>query len=204
MNCFKVTKTFYEIDLLQFIYHNYKSDIENGTILDIGANIGNHSVFFAKFLNPIKVYAFEPYLSAYNLLLYNIDINKLKNTILPRQLAVSDCTTSVSLIKPATNRLGSTQIDKTSNDDKIKCVSIDDTFKNKNKKITLIKMDVEGEEFNVIVGSMFTIIKYTPILIIEIKTQKLYDMIYSLINPIGYKNIGQFCKTPTYVFKCGD
>jgi FkbM family methyltransferase len=43
--------------LLSFLRNNYK---DQKNIIDIGANIGNHSLFFSKFMSN-KVYSFEPY-----------------------------------------------------------------------------------------------------------------------------------------------
>ena len=46
-----------------------KIDCSNSTCLDIGANIGNHSVFFANFFS--NIYSFEPYPDSYYLLKFN-------------------------------------------------------------------------------------------------------------------------------------
>ena len=43
------TQTFYEIELLEYI-SSCLSELPPGDIIDIGANIGNHSVYFGKFL----------------------------------------------------------------------------------------------------------------------------------------------------------
>jgi FkbM family methyltransferase len=56
---------FFEIKFLDFINKNYKEQKE---IIDIGANIGNHSLFFLKFLNCKKVHSFEPFLDNLKLL----------------------------------------------------------------------------------------------------------------------------------------
>ena len=51
----------YEKDYLLTLINWLKEiqiDIFNGVAIDVGANIGNHSVFFSKFFK--KVYSFEP------------------------------------------------------------------------------------------------------------------------------------------------
>jgi hypothetical protein len=54
----KQTGYFYEIDLLKYIwYANF--GLRKGLVLDIGANIGNHSVFFGTYVAD-KVVSFEP------------------------------------------------------------------------------------------------------------------------------------------------
>ena len=46
-NIIKNTNSFYEIKFLEYISQNYN---KHNTIIDIGANIGNHSLFFSEFL----------------------------------------------------------------------------------------------------------------------------------------------------------
>ena len=60
---------FFEINFLDYIAKNYNN--QTG-ILDIGANIGNHSLFFAKFLNCEMVYSFEPFLRNVSVLKQNL------------------------------------------------------------------------------------------------------------------------------------
>lgn len=58
-----------ELTLLeQFIKKKLPNSHKN-TALDIGANIGNHSVFLSKFFN--HVYSFEPNPITYDVLLLN-------------------------------------------------------------------------------------------------------------------------------------
>jgi Met-10+ like-protein len=52
---------FYEREELEIIATHFKG----GTFVDIGANVGNHSIFAAKFLGASKVIAFEPNPTAY-------------------------------------------------------------------------------------------------------------------------------------------
>ena len=55
-------------------------DVENENVIDIGANIGDSTIYFAV-NNAKKVIALEPYPSTYNLVLENIRTNKLENNI---------------------------------------------------------------------------------------------------------------------------
>ena len=55
-------------------------DPENGYIIDIGANIGDSSIYFA-LNNAKKVIALEPYPYSYNYALKNININNLNDKI---------------------------------------------------------------------------------------------------------------------------
>jgi len=63
---------FYEIEELQLIL-KYCNNIEN--VLDVGAYIGNHSVFLSHFLNPKKLYMFEPNPAVIPMLKANLGLN---------------------------------------------------------------------------------------------------------------------------------
>ena len=54
-----------------------KLALDNGIAIDVGANIGNHSIFFSKFFK--KVYSFEPQESVFKLLENNVNMNNLEN-----------------------------------------------------------------------------------------------------------------------------
>ena len=67
---------FFEIQDLEFM----KQFIDSNTvIIDIGANIGNHSVYFSKFTDAKTIYVIEPIPRAYKLLLANIALNYCHN-----------------------------------------------------------------------------------------------------------------------------
>lgn len=63
----------YEKPYLEFFIEWLKFNF-SGLALDVGANIGNHSVFFSKYFQ--KVMSFEPNPSTYHLLSYNATLGK--------------------------------------------------------------------------------------------------------------------------------
>ncbi len=67
------TQTFYEQPMLEFIQRLGLG----GTYVDIGANLGNHCVFFARHCACTKVLAFEPFAPCFELLQHNIRLNVL-------------------------------------------------------------------------------------------------------------------------------
>lgn len=52
-----MNNNFYEYNLLTFLREKFNNQ---KNILDICANIGNHSLFFAKYFNCNQIYSFEP------------------------------------------------------------------------------------------------------------------------------------------------
>ena len=71
-------RTFYEFDVLERC-EEYAQRRQHGTILDIGAFIGNHTVFFARFCGAREVLAFEACKSSFDILLQTIVRNGLPN-----------------------------------------------------------------------------------------------------------------------------
>ena len=75
---------FFALDIL----NNYLND--ESVIVDVGAFIGNHSLYWAINNNARKVYAFEPLLENYKILKKNIKINKLKGVVIAKNVALGD------------------------------------------------------------------------------------------------------------------
>ena len=60
------------------------------TLLDIGANLGNHTLYWSKYLHPARIVAFEPFLVNYKVLQQNIEENSLSGTVTPEMIAVGE------------------------------------------------------------------------------------------------------------------
>jgi len=72
-----ITRDFFEEDYLNLISKFISvNKIKIRNVLDIGANIGNHSIFFSKFSE--MVYSFEPSTKAFELLKINVKNKNIK------------------------------------------------------------------------------------------------------------------------------
>jgi FkbM family methyltransferase len=140
---------------------------EIDTFVDVGANIGYYTVLFGKHLRRRgQVFAFEPDHTNFSLLQRNAQINWIdKTNIVLERLAVSDgsgtATIHRNIEKPAnTSLLDPTDEERTFNAFEsygVRRVSLDEYFRDRNAKIDLIKIDVEGHEFAVLKGARATI-----------------------------------------------
>jgi len=157
--------------------------------LDIGAQTGFYSLIFASIVKEQgKVFSFEPLESSYKLLLKNIKENHYENIVFPYNLACSDHEGSLKASKLANMIvIGESNTGEEIN---IKSIRIDDII---NKKIDLVKIDVEGHEPAVIKGMKGCLLKYKPIIFSEINDYWLskcsnYDAenYIKLLNSIGY------------------
>ncbi|MCC1495745.1 FkbM family methyltransferase, partial [Alcanivorax sp. 1008] len=80
---------FYEQDLLDVLAENFK---EGGCFVDVGANVGNHSIFAAVHLGASRIIAFEPMRLQHAILSINVLLNELQGKVEVHKLALSDRT----------------------------------------------------------------------------------------------------------------
>ncbi len=186
-------KSFYEIQMLNTIAESGR----DGIYIDIGANIGNHSIFMSMFSSATKIIAFEPNVTSIAFLQRNIQHNHIGNVEIVEK-ALSDKPGRALVIPRLKDNLGSATLKLLDAGD----IAVDtlDSCLNDCGRIELIKIDVEGFEKKVITGGMETIRRWLPELFIEAQTKRDLKDISSLLFPLGYLIKGQYNATPTYHF----
>lgn len=142
---------------------------EDSIVLDIGANIGLHSLSFAELAPKGAVIAFEPSLATFKLLVKNING---KSNIVPVNLAISDVGGMVDFYQASDNAYSSL-VDTKRKDivqiSKVPCMKIDDVVDALQlRKVDFIKIDVEGLELSVLKGMKNVIAKHRPVIFCEI------------------------------------
>jgi len=144
----------------------FKKIVKKGdTVVDLGANIGYFTLLASSLVGPKgKVFAFEPEPKNYNYLIKNIKLNNYKQTT-AFQKAISDkngmtklfiCSydTGHHTIKQS-NGIEAYKHGRVLGKEEfidIETVTLDEFFKNNEKSIDVIKMDVEGAEFLALKG----------------------------------------------------
>src|SRR6185369_12442055 len=138
-------KNFYEAEMLGHI-----TTLEpTNSIVDVGANIGNHSVYFGLFTDAQEVIAIEPYPPAAKLLTINLAANKLGSKVVQYNCAVGAKTGVVGLQPGKRSNMGNTKV--VSGHD-IELKRLDDIARN--REVSIIKIDVEGYELEVVRGAI--------------------------------------------------
>jgi FkbM family methyltransferase len=202
----KNNKTFYEIDLLRYI--SFSLPGRPDCILDVGANIGNHSVFFGKYISS-KVIAFEPNKILYPILERNLARNNVDAKIYKYGLCDKETLGSMSIPLGMENNIGAGKIllndDFGFNDEVVQLTSLDYLLTEIEKeisgrKISAIKIDVEGMEPNVLRGGLKLIRKYLPELYIEVSSPSQMQEIKSLLDLEGYIPVCAHAATPVWHF----
>ena len=161
-----INKMFYEYDYLLTISNLLKQPT---CILDVGANIGNHTLFFSKFWDDTKVYSFEPSSTIFQMLQRNIQLNNLESTNC-FNVAVGNKAGSgrISYNGQLENNLGATMVDY-EDDGEIQFITLDTFALEHNLHvIDLVKIDVEGFELKVLNGMKQIIEEYNPYIWIEV------------------------------------
>lgn len=146
---------------------------EDTVIIDVGANIGFESLYFAKKYPANLVYSYEPTTIPYQCLSKSKDINGLNNLKIFK-LGVGEESGRVdihSATKETYNKgLASIEsnfdLDNTFEKETIDIITLDDHIK-ENKRVSLIKIDVQGYERKVLEGAADLIKKDRPVIIFE-------------------------------------
>lgn len=189
------TNYYYEGAMLDYINLN----IPKGTMIDVGANIGNHSIFFAKYC-ATGVISFEPFPETFKVLEKNIKQNNINN-IRAICVGLSDEPKDELMYLPNENNVGMAKIDPSGNVS-IKVINFDESIKKALcDRVTLIKIDCEGYESKAIAGMIETIKEHKPALFIECQTIAEFTVVNSILSPLGYRSKSKFNATPTYYFK---
>jgi len=167
----------------------YKSTCGIKNIIDIGANFGYHSLLFSKECSEM-VYSFEPQMQNYELLKENCSLNNITNIVLHNcGCGDENCSIYMPIFHDTVDKVNMGDITPnmniSGNFHVSKSVRLDDCHFE--RKIDLIKIDVQGWEKKVLAGAVHTLKSHKPILIIEFENfqlcktntscKELFDMI---------------------------
>ena len=139
--------------------------IKDKAIIDAGAFIGDTALILSEYTND-KVYSFEPFLSNFNSMKKNIELNN-KNNIEPIYMALGDEDKKIHINESGISSANKLDINSNSGNN-VQMTTLDSFVDKNNIKVGLIKTDLEGFEQNFLKGSLNTIKKQKPILIISI------------------------------------
>ncbi len=181
-----------EISLMRQVMHFLRAKKENLVALDIGANIGIHSVVLSSEVGEGRVYSFEAQRIIFNMLCGNIAINSLENVHCFHN-AVSDVSELIDIPqfdygKPMS--FGSVEFTGFQNEkigqeprydlsEKVPTIVLDDVSF---QQVDFMKIDVEGMEYKVLKGSDALIKKYKPIIFLEYLKSDANDLIERLVS----------------------
>ena len=191
-----------------YIFDYLKSfELSGTTIIDVGANLGNHALEFAGVVGDAGiVHAFEAQRMIYYQLCANIILNGYFN-VYAHNKAVGERIQNTSVevpdfFSPDTINVGNTHVGtKTAREEVVPMITLDDFFgihtysgvvaiQPITNKISVLKIDAEGYEPFILDGAKQLIAMHKPILFVEVwdvnlgvykfKEQDVFDRLYAL------------------------
>ncbi|MFO7594868.1 MAG: FkbM family methyltransferase [Desulfocurvibacter africanus] len=187
---------FYEPAMLE----DMRQRVQLGDLaLDVGANIGNHSVFLAAVCG-VRVQAFEPYAYLHSLLLENVRINAIESLVQAHGVALGATPGLARLDVAPMEKLGMTKLDIAGDGPgpRVRIEALDRL--DIAGRIALLKIDVEGMELNVLRGGEHRLRADRPIIYAEAHSDAQFQEIAAFLADFGYSPQGVFNATPTYLF----
>ncbi len=156
-------------------------------VLDIGAFIGSHTVYFAQRVGPRgRVYAFEPQRHAFQMLCGNVALNALTNvTCLPCVVSREAGWRRLGEAPPtAAGNFSGTQALMVPTGEPTRVLRIDDL---ELLRCDVMKIDVEGMETDVLAGAAATIERFKPIIYCENNRAERSAQMLGALTRQGYK-----------------
>ncbi len=159
---------------------------ENSTVIDVGASFGFYSLYSAKISRAKKVIAFEPSGRSFRLLRRNIEENALPN-IEAHQLAAGreegearlyldeNCQGGNSLLKKSRK--------KSSRYELVKVIPLDKLV----SQADLVKIDVEGAEYEVFQGMKKILSHSRPPVVFELSCRR--EEIFRFLGKLNYQPV---------------
>ncbi|MWD28452.1 FkbM family methyltransferase [Aquicoccus sp. SCR17] len=156
------------------------------SILEVGANIGNHVVWYARHLNPSRIYPVEPAAQALDLLEQNIAANGIGHLIDRRGLGLgagrgegtfrteaveADNLGATRLVPDAAGGIATRSLDALMGED----------------RVDFIKIDAEGMELDVLAGAEALIARDRPLIWVEVRRGHMMDFAQAWCRRAGYR-----------------
>ncbi len=185
---------FYELPMLEDVCSRLP---ERACIVDVGANIGNHTVFFAKIIGA-RTIAFEPNPVALALLRDNIALNDLGDRAEVHDIALGDTQARGAVVNDSPSNLGCARV-QVEAEGQVVIRRLDDIVGERH--VDLIKIDVEGMEPMVLRGAKATISRCQPRVLAEAATAEQLAAVEAELRPLGYRKRKVYNHTPTYLFE---
>lgn len=156
---------------------------KGGTFVDIGANVGNHTLFAAMFLGAGRVIPFEPNPQAFELLVQNVLVNRLSERVDISKLGVglSDAHSAGFAMQKRERNLGAAKM--LEGQGSLEVFRADDLLAEETPDF--IKIDVEGMEMRVLDGLSGLLARCRPVMMVEVDNE-VEDQFMNWVAEAGY------------------
>jgi FkbM family methyltransferase len=192
------SQAFYEVRLLRYLARRGPC---GGVYVDAGASIGNHAVFFGAFLAEFVV-AIEPSPELARLLRRNLAANGITKA------SVVECAVGATpgwgrLWLPQRHNVGSTRVLQaepgadSASDGVVEISTVDRVIDSLTPRlgyepVSLLKIDVEGMECDVLMGAANVLRYFRPQLVVELKDSESFAAVTTWLADHGYCAVAWF------------
>lgn len=191
-----------------YLMRDVLQEVNNPIILDVGANVGHHSLFASTIAQ--KVYALEPY----PVVAEKIHANSINNIEL-HEIGLGEIDQELVFQPPTSNNMGTGSFTELNNNQlrqlELPICNGDSFLKSVGaESIDYIKMDIEGHEIYALKGLKNTLQAIRPTVFfewsgnkrgIQMNTEGLFPDDYQLFDFVPGRVIGKFFYQPSYRLK---
>ncbi|WP_066734303.1 FkbM family methyltransferase [Cupriavidus sp. D384] len=169
-------ENFWEVELLD----KMKAFAKGKAILDIGANVGNHVIYWSRVAGAKGIKAFEPIPELFDILQRNIELNGIHNAE-AFELALGKERSFGQPVSHGSNRMQS-EIFASQDESGIKIAALDDLGV---CDADFVKIDVEGHTLDLLHGAGKTLASLKPALFVELFEHEK-DACMAILEGLGY------------------
>ena len=182
----------YELEMLR----DMKSHLSaTDLVLDIGANIGNHTFYLAEVVG-CKVVAFEPNESLVAAMQQSVQLNNNSNRVVIENCALGEESNICEFEKLIPENIGSHKLVCGHGDMQVRTLD-EFTF---TEPVKMLKIDVEGMELGVLKGAKNLISCDAPIIYVEALDLTEFESLLGFFSNLEYFYWDTFNATPTHLF----
>jgi len=178
----RASGSFYEMDLLAETFERVK---QGNVVIDVGANIGNHTLFWAGICGA-SVIAVEPNPSALEILYKNLALNGLEARVSVISCAVSNHEGRGELAERQADNLGTAAL-RSDSGGSIRVDTVDRIASEGD--VCLIKVDTEGHDLRVLKGAAGVLSRTSPFVYCEAAEDETRVLVDQYLGSRGYRRI---------------
>jgi FkbM family methyltransferase len=184
--------TFYEQPMLEALAGVLRP---GDVVVDAGANIGNHTIYFAKVLG-CRVTAFEALPATAAFLAENVRLNGLSDRVHVEAVALGARQGRARVKLYDETNIGGTTLEV--GEGALPVFPLDEMARE--RPVRLLKIDVEGMERAVLEGAATILAEDRPWILCEAADRAAYESVKSFLDEAGYSPTAVYNATDTFLF----
>jgi FkbM family methyltransferase len=173
------------LNTLPAMEEDYRNlNVRGKIVVDVGANVGDSSIYFA-LKGAKKVLAIEPYPHMFNIARKNINANNLSKRVMLLQIGIGPKPGEIKINDEYVGTAGSV-LKNFGSGRSIKITTLEDVIKKYKIKGGVLKMDIEGSEYDILLKANNNVLRAFSEIIFEYHYGKT-DILARKLRSAGFK-----------------